>query len=185
MEARSAYVFINFEQAVGLGHIGWGFQVDDDQYYFGSTDHLWNTKYPIWHPIELIRYMDVAPAANNDYWAQLGTEEDMLHIMQTGDHVRYHAYKKLAVENPDPAGAKVRADTMEHNGWNVALNNCVHQSYKVLSTYGAQGLLPCPYKLSNRIPRKWFGLIESDIVVLQPRVRNILPLIMHQHRRAS
>jgi len=77
----AAYVFINFEQAMALGHIGWGFLAEDNRYFFGSTDHLWNRKYPLWYAPELIRYMDVAPGANNDYWSAFGTEEEMLKMV--------------------------------------------------------------------------------------------------------
>ncbi|MGH9550611.1 MAG: hypothetical protein ACRD3W_14625 [Terriglobales bacterium] len=173
-----AFVFINFEQAAGFGHIGWGFHIAGDRYYFGSTDHLWRRRYPLWHPLELVRYMDVQPANNNDYWAKLGTLEQMLITMRSGRHVRYHAYKCLQVTDPDPLTAKAYADTMKDGGWNVWRNNCVHQSYNILTKYGARSL-PSPFKMTNRFPRKWFESIAADEVILTPSTnKEIFPAVL-------
>jgi hypothetical protein len=178
----AAYVFINFEQAMTLGHIGWGLKVEENRYFFGSTDHLWNRKYPLWHPAELIRYMDVEPGKNNDYWSAFGTEDEMLTMMRSGSHVRYHSYKRLPVLNPDPAAAIMLAETMKDVGWNVVQNNCVHQSNAILTKYGGM-ILPNAYTPANRIPGNWFADIEAEAITLQPRVRNILPLVLHTQKR--
>jgi hypothetical protein len=173
----AAYVFINFEQAMALGHIGWGFLVEEDWYLFGSTDHLWNRKYPMWHAPEFIRYMDVPPGQNNDYWSAFGTEEEMLKMMRSGPHVRYHSYKRIPVPNPNPSAARELGETMKDIGWNVAQNNCVHQSHAMLTKYGGM-ILPTAYTPLDSIPRKWFAAIEYEEVVLEPIDRNILPAIL-------
>lgn len=175
----AAYVFINFEQAMALGHIGWGFFVEEGRYFFGSTDHLWNRKYPMWHALELIRYMDVAPGANNDYWSAFGTEEEMLKMMRSGPHVRYHSYKRIPVLNPNASAACMLAETMKDVGWNLAQNNCVHQSNAILTKYGG-AILPNAYTPLDRIPRKWFAAIDAEEIILEPAVREILPLFPQQ-----
>ncbi len=181
----SAYVFINYEQAMTFGHIGWGLFVEENRYFFGSTDHLWNREYPMWDPGELYRYMDVEPGRNNDYWSAFGTEEEMLQTMRSGSHVRYHAYKRLPVLQPDPAAAVMFAETVKDIGWNVAQNNCVHQANAVLTKYGGM-ILPNAHTPLNRMPRKWFGEIEVEETILQPRARNILrPILRTQRKRAS
>lgn len=163
----SLYVFINFEQAMTFGHIGWGFYVEENSYLFGSTDHLWNRSYPMWHPSELYRYMDVEPGRNNDYWSSLGTEEEMLQTMQSGNHVRYHAYKRVLVRDPAPAAAITFGQTMKNIGWNVLRNNCVHQSHAILTKYGGM-ILPNPHTPLDRLPRKWFGQIDAEETYFQP-----------------
>lgn len=178
-----AFVFINFEQAAGFGHVGWGFQLDSDTYYYGSTDHLWNLKYPQWYLPELIRYMDVQPSVNNDYWAESGSLEDMLQCMRSGPHVRYHAYKCFTVESARAEHARQIADSMKDNGWNVLRNNCVHQSYQILSAYGGK-ILPCPYKLINRLPQRWFSLVPGEAVEIARHKRKPLPIVYSDFSRA-
>jgi hypothetical protein len=165
-ETESAFIFINVEQAVGFGHIGWALHRGGEEYYFGSTDHLWNTRYPYWHLPELLRYMDVAPKANNDYWSRSGTYEQMMTDMRIGRHVRYHMYKAVPVKNPAPQAAIDFADYLKDDGWNVIFNNCVHHTYQVLTKYGAE--LPDPNQLSNRLPKNWFGEIPGEPINLVP-----------------
>ncbi|CAN5728159.1 hypothetical protein BH10CYA1_BH10CYA1_50380 [soil metagenome] len=178
----AAYIFIHFEQAMALGHVGWGLLVEENRYFFGSTDHLWNRKYAMWDPAELIRYMDVPPGQNNDHWSAFGTEEEMLNMMRSGPHVRYQSYKRLPVLTPDPAAACRFAETMNDIGWNVVRNNCVHQSNAILTKYGGM-FLPNTNTPLGRIPRKWFAAIEAEENILEPRVRNILPVMLHTHRQ--
>ncbi|HEY9678318.1 MAG TPA: hypothetical protein V6C76_09935 [Drouetiella sp.] len=168
----AAYIFINFEQAVQLGHIGWGFHLDEDRYFFGSTDHLWNLAYPMWHPAELYRYMDVQPTKNNDYWSSIGSEQEMLQVMHSGPHVRYHAYKRIPVTEPQTDAAVKFAEGMKDRGWNVVQNNCVHQSYAILTKYGG-AILPDAHTALNRIPRHWFKQIPGESVTIETRLGNV------------
>lgn len=162
MDTGSAYVFINFEQAARFGHVGWGFQTAEQEFCFGSTDHLWRREYPQWHPVELLRYMNVQPELNNDFWSETGPLERMLFVMGHGHHIRYHAYKRLCVGAPEAERARALAQAQKDNGWNLLNNNCVHQVYSVLTKYGERGL---PYPLAlNLIPKVWFEGIESEVV---------------------
>lgn len=159
-----AYVFINYEQAGYLGHIGWGFSLEQNKFLYGSTDHLWNRSYPQWHLLELIRYMKVEASKNNDFWYETGTEQQMLEVMKAGFHVRYHAYKVIAVEQALPEAAQAVAEATKEIGWMVLNNNCVHQTHRVLEAYGA--LLPCIKKAEHGLPKLWFSKIQSAPICL-------------------
>lgn len=158
-----AYVFINFEQAARCGHVGWGVSLDEGRtFHFGSTDHLFKASYL--NLPALVRYMHVVPGGDIDWWARVGTEAEMLESMRSGHHIRYHAYKVLEVEQPEPEKAIVAAESLRHAGWHVTLNNCVHHVHSVLTEYSKAARLPDPNKpLTNLIPRRWFAQIEKPI----------------------
>ena len=179
-----AYIFINLEQAVGFGHIGWGFLIEPETYCFGSTDHLWRLDYPIWNLPELIRYLHVEAGKNIDFWRSTGSRDEMLHTMKSGAHVRYHLYKELEVEKADPRLALARVDETAEAGWDVLSNNCVHQSYRIITAYGAK--LSSPGALTNRFPKTWFNTIGGEAKVLErSRGRIIIPSMTIRRRRAS
>jgi hypothetical protein len=155
-----AYVFINYAQALRLGHVGWGFSIDEgDTFCYGSTDHLYREA--MWNAIAVVKYMNVAPEDDNDFWFATGTRDEMLEAMANGHHLRYHAYKVLPVRDPIPEQAKKVAESYEKIGWNVAFNNCVHQSYKLLTEYGAETLPHPNVPVKHRIPRSWFSEIPT------------------------
>ena len=154
---QRAYVFINYRQACGFGHVGWGFSIDDNRYYFGSTDHLWRagSRYAAsrWW-----KYMRVPPGEDVDWWATSGSREEMLTIMSAGPHIRYHAYKSCVVEKARIQAVIKAAGETCLGGWGILHNNCIHQTYGILNQYGAQ--LPYPRSgMSNFIPRLWFNAI--------------------------
>jgi hypothetical protein len=167
-----AYVFINYEQAATLGHVGWGFSLGlsgEDLFYFGSTDHLWPHRWPHgwWNLFTLANYMHVPDKVNNDWWADDGSERHMLETMRAGHHVRYHAYKVIEVRESFPQSARTLAESLRKTGWNVLFNNCVHQSHRVLSAYGATSQLPDPSRSTRHlVPRSWFKAIAADERVL-------------------
>lgn len=167
MNAGEAYVFINYDQAGGFGHIGWGFQLAQEQFYFGSTDHLWRKQYPLWHPLELLRYMHVRPGDSNDFWAESGSAPEMLATMSNGKHVRYQYYKVVPVENAQAEPATSHANSCAARGWSVLTDNCVHQTYRILCKYGSTAL-PDPDKATAPflIPRIWFAEIKAQAISL-------------------
>lgn len=147
-------------QALRFGHIAWGFGIGDDLYFYGSTDHLFRHSY--WNLPALLRYMEVPPAGNNDWWSEIGNKEQMLRTMSRGHHIRYHAYKVIETGKADPHTARSIAEELRVNGWHVGSNNCVHQTHKVLSHYGLSDYLPDPRKPAhNIIPRRWFAAIPG------------------------
>jgi hypothetical protein len=158
----SVYIFINYWQAARCGHLGWGFLIKEpDVYYFGSTDHLLRT--PYWNLFALYRYMHVAPQSPTDWWARTGSKEEMLWDMKVGHHVQYEAYKVISVNEAEPLAAQKTAEDTGFSGWAVLVNNCLHQTYKILDSYGAGGQVPHPLSpITHRIPRLWFDKIEKE-----------------------
>lgn len=159
----SAFVFINFIQAARFGHVGWGFSLDEmqDTFYFGSTDHLY--RHPWWDLGGWVRYAHVGPELNNDWWSQVGTKQQMFETMSQGrHHIRYHACKRVTVAMPAPETAMTYAESLKAAGWSVLSNNCVHQTYDVLTKYGAE--LPMPTEpMINLIPKRWFAEIPGEV----------------------
>jgi hypothetical protein len=160
-----AFAFINRNQALRFGHVGWGFCVDARKglYYFGSTDHLY--RHPWWDLPGWVRYAHVKPELDNDWWSGTGTYDQMMTAMSTGHHLRYHAAKLMVVGRPDPDRAVAAAEALARGGWSVLANNCVHQTYQVLTEYGA-GIPPPSQPLTNLIPRVWFARLEGEQVDL-------------------
>jgi hypothetical protein len=168
----TAFVFINWEQAVHLGHVGWGFSLNEEQslFYFGSTDHLY--RHPWWDLPGWVRYAHVPARADGgiedggaygayiDWWGTTGSYDDMIRTMREGHHIRYHAASALPVQIARPERAVQCAEALAGAGWSVLKNNCVHQTYKVLSEYGAS--LPAPsLSWNNVIPKIWFTRLQG------------------------
>jgi hypothetical protein len=160
----SAFIFINYIQAVRCGHVGWGFSIDEmqEQFYYGSTDHLY--RHPWWDLPGWIRYAHVEPELNNDWWSSIGSKSDMFEAMHRGHHIQYHACKSIPVEQARPEDAMNYAESLKSLGWSIFANNCVHQTYDVLTKYGA--VLPVPDRpITNLIPKQWFSIIAGDTAV--------------------
>lgn len=165
-----AFVFINFKQAIGFGHVAWGFALDSERFCFGSTDHLLRT--PMWHLPALLSYSRVAPGGDVDYWCEQGSFKEMLHMMSAGPHIRYHSYKKLSVPDAYPEQALRYALSLKEHGWCIVDNNCVHQTAKLLQVFGVKRSVlnagsKLPVDKSLRVPVKWFGALEAEEVVLR------------------
>lgn len=163
----SAFVFINLIQAARFGHVGWGFSLAEgqDRYYFGSTDHLF--RHPWWNLAAWMRYAHLETGVNNDWWSEIGTRKEMLRIMHGGHHSRYHITyhvgKEIAVPAAHPDEAIALAGKLDNGGWSLLVNNCVHQTYSVLTEYGAT--LPKPIEpFTNVMPKKWFAAIEGELL---------------------
>jgi len=134
-----ALVFINFKQALGFGHVGWGFQLDggaegESRYVFGSSDHLYRHSYlNLW---QLVRYSHVPRGGDTDFWIAFGSREDMLAAMKSGPHIVYHAAKVLPVEDARPGCVEPMAQRLRYMGWSILGNNCVDQALQLLRAYG-------------------------------------------------
>lgn len=173
MEKGSVYAFINFKQAAGLGHVAWGFQLDQNLYRYGSADHLWRLDW--WDLAAWLRYMHVAPGGDIDWWHEDGTRDDMLSAMKTGygkdgrRHIFYHAYKQLDCELFSAPRAVEFTAEIERQGWHVFNQNCVQQAQRIFLKYSNEYLgssgnsLPDPFSNPlNLIPKTWFARIPSD-----------------------
>jgi len=167
-----AFVFINTEQAVRFGHVGWGFCIDSAKglYYFGSSDHLY--RHPWWDLPGWLRYAHVEPDADIDWWSNMGTYEEMMSVMSSGQsavdqryRIWYHMAKEIPVPAARPQPAVAAAQALAGGGWSVLANNCVHQTYQVLTEYGA--FIPAPAQpVTNLIPRLWFATLPGRQVNL-------------------
>ena len=164
------YLFINFNQALRLGHVGWGFQIDESGLFlFGSTDHLYH--HPWWDLPAWVDYLYVAPGEKTDFWCQTGDEGTMLETMSsTRAHIWYHACKKVKVGDASPAAARKTVDWLETAGWSLLVNNCVQHTYSIATEYGVGRDMPDPWRSAVRqIPRVWFAAVEGEYIELRAR----------------
>ena len=117
---------------------------------------------------------DAADGEDVDYWSGEGDLDSMLTEMASGPHIRYHAFKELPVplESARPELARVMAQGFKEGGWSVLSNNCVHQTHRLLSTFGAAHLLPDPVRDPlgdlSLIPVKFFALARGEACTLRP-----------------
>ena len=165
------WLFVNVKQAARFGHVGWGFQLEDETFMFGATDHLYRH-----HEMDLaawIDYMSVAPGEHTDWWCGFGTREKMLEAMtDSREHIWYHKAKGVKVANCDPRAARKAAEFSQHCGWSVLSNNCVQQTWEIVRAYGADRVIPNPWDNAfNLIPRVWFKSFEGETVELNPNSR--------------
>ncbi len=158
-EKLSAFMFIIFEQALGFGHVAWAFELSPGEYFYGSTDHL--LRRPMWDVVALAKYSSVVPGGDIDYWSGLGSFEQMLNDMTHGPHIRYHSFKEFPVSLAEaaPAKAKVIAEALKDGGWTLWDNNCVHQTHRILSAFGAGALISEP--LQALIPVQFFARAQG------------------------
>lgn len=163
-----AFIFINFKQAAHFGHIGWGFKLNGyDRYLYGSTDHL--IHHDMHDLMAWIRYASVPVGSDTDFWSQEGTLSSMLETMKSGHHIRYHHYKAFPVQDAHPNEAAQAAEASGSCGWSVFANNCVHQTFSVLTAYGADIPKPPPLiRGIGLIPRVWFKNIQGELGELRP-----------------
>lgn len=159
------FVFINYVQAARFGHVAWGVKVADNEYFYGSTDHLW--KHDWWDLPAWVRYMNVPLEGDIDWWVERGDKDSMLKMMRSGHHIRYHSYKMIDVDAADPQKAIDAAHRLRLAGWNLAKHNCVHQTFMVISEYSHEHGAANPFASAlNLIPKRWFALLPGAEVSL-------------------
>ncbi|MGH7193015.1 MAG: hypothetical protein ACREJM_05695 [Candidatus Saccharimonadales bacterium] len=171
MSTGQAFVFINVKQAARFGHVGWGFALGygQDQYFFGATDHLIRHRW--WNLGGWLAYSRVAPGAEVDWWGETGNRDQMMQSMSPPQasrqryHIWYHYAKAIDVSQAQPEKALALAQALETGGWSVTDNNCVQQSYRVLSAYGAE-LPPVSSNPLSWLPKPWFARIHGEIIRL-------------------
>ncbi len=141
----SAYIFLKPDNALYLGHIGWGFQLSDGQYFGGSTENYLKG---------IIRTLNRWPGEDNDMWGEMfRLESDMFAKMK---QLGYDRYKRVTVNNPNIAGAKRRAEETMMKGFGAG-NNCLDHTYHVLEGYGVPDM---PWKQTNMAPNGWFNAFK-------------------------
>jgi hypothetical protein len=167
MEDGSIFAFINFKQAVGLGHVAWGYQIADDHFRYGSADHLW--RHDWWDLPSWLRYMDVKPGGDIDWWCEEGKRSEMLQAMKTGygkdgrRHIFYHSFKELKLPSISVQNAITCTSEIEKQGWHVVNQNCVQQAHLIFSSYSKENNMPDPFADPlNMVPKTWFARIPAE-----------------------
>ena len=161
----NAYIFVNYHQAATFGHVGWGFAIDNSRTcYFGSTDHFCVDA--LRNPGQCLR---VNQGDDNDWWAQIGTFDEMISIMrnQSSGHIWYHAYKEIPTNNADPVHARRTADNYKNAGWWIPGNTCLDHVYHILCDYGIPNL-PWPSDPRYWVPNNYFNTLRESLHVLNP-----------------
>lgn len=135
-----------------FGHVGWGIQVDKENYYIGAVENL--------------RGLPISDPDKMNYWAE--TTKDPFTKFSIGPfdlNTRYDLYKEFTVEKPDLKSALAAIEEVKEKYYNVASQNCMHSSYDILSAFGATNL-PDPRLNENIAPIFWFNKIGVESKVL-------------------
>jgi hypothetical protein len=136
-------VFVRRSGALGLGHVGWGYQYSDGSYDEGAVENQSG--------------MAVDPPGQNGFWNLQVT--DPLADMRK---LNYDAYKTIPVSVALPNLADDTVAWLSHQ-WYVALgSNCVDFVYDALRSYGAD----LPWPLLHLVPNDWFDAIQGNEIAI-------------------
>jgi hypothetical protein len=134
------------------GHIGWGYKVPDtDQYIYGATEGIKNTD---------IRRLDTT----KKIWHEQGNRAKMFAAFHSGSHYMHPGYytaaKCTTTTNSSVDAANRAVKDVESENWflvssPISGGNCMDDTYKILTAYGAG--LPSP--LTHWFPNNWFDSI--------------------------
>jgi len=136
-----AMVFLRRKGTLGIGHAAWAFQYPDGSWNAGSVENQPQTPY-------------TRPDLMG-WWSR--RVDDPLAPMRER---RYEEYKILEVLSPSAAAAQEEVERVSREPYRVADQNCMHDTYQVLTAYGAT--LPEPDRGETRAPAKWFKEIPGE-----------------------
>jgi len=150
-----AVVFINYSIApFNVGHVGWGFETKPGYFCYGAK--------------EAVGLQEIAlPGHPNGAFVAVGTEQEMLAAMKTGNHpgngFRYDDYKSIEVDSFDVVAASDLARQCHNWGYTVVGNNCMDDVYRIIKAYadGDGNILPRP--LAHPRPVDFFAAILSPV----------------------
>lgn len=125
------------------GHTGWGFQIEDGGYIFGSTENTSGA------PV-------IAAGSDNGAWHGRGSLDDAVKAMRKR---HYDAWKLASFRNGNPAAAWKRAQEMEASGYVALGNNCLDHTFRVLESYGQPDL---PWPMTHPSPNDWFAVYNGE-----------------------
>lgn len=182
------YFFINHEQAMSFGHIGWGFDNPDGSCTFGSTDHIW--KGVDWRNEQALQqavsYICFS-GPGNDAWVSKGRLATMLAAMRSGiadskPRIAYDGYKSIPVPVPNAQHAFTTAQEMDKKGWCLVNNNCLDHATSIANAYGVGwnsiplvSSDPMPWKQTHWAPNAWFdALLPGTEVALHSQTLTAL-----------
>ena len=166
----NAVVFINRTVTLGnneswLGHVGWGFQMSNGKFMYGSTEpgHNEFMQYPI--------YATIPPGKPNMSFIREEEPQQMLSNMKKGGNGNgprflYHQYKWLDVPAPRLNEAIKSAQDCKNWGYWVVGNNCMDHTYRILSAFASASNSFLPPPSGNWFPNIWFDAIKGESGVL-------------------
>ncbi len=139
-----AAVFVRYEGADGLGHVGWGFDID------GASAHCGSVENPLGIPYCPVGSMGFWDAQSNDPVAPM-----MLR--------KYDDAKVIDLGQADPSSAYCRVLWVAQQPYLVCGRNCLDDVYDVLRSYGVPDLPP---PSTDWNPNEWFGLWRGNSAYL-------------------
>jgi hypothetical protein len=145
-------VFLYPSIPLELGHVGWGFRLDDGRWCWGATE---------------LSGGFVAPGQPNGACVERGTREQMMSWFRDGLRPnsapwKYFSYKALRADHPRGSVGEQMAEATKQMGYSVVGNNCMTHALSILNGYAGYPILPLPViHPVQMIPRVWFTLINA------------------------
>ncbi len=130
-----------------LGHVGWGYKIPGtDQYIYGATETIKDTD---------IRRLDTTKKT----WREQGDHAKMFAVFRSGSHYAHPGYytaaKCTTIKNSSVDAANKAVKDVEGKHYDLVGGNCMDDSYKILTAYGAE----LPWPSTHWFPNKWFESI--------------------------
>lgn len=157
--SMQAWVFVRFNGAQGLGHVGWAFQWDAGRAICGATEN------PSGGGL-------IGPVAAKDKgaWHSCIPLQDVLREF-TRSHVGCPAYDAVKVINVPAANPGNAWNTMswceQQDYWVTGIprgRNCMDDAFDVLTALGLPNL---PWPTTNPAPNGWFAAMPGTQMSLQ------------------
>ncbi len=152
-----------------LGHVGWGFQLANGHFLYGSKEAS-----PMEFATQIPNIPGVIHQGNpNGVFVKEAGFDAMIRDIKAGGQANgprflYHEYKLLTAPKPHPDRAAKMA--VESKGWGYGLagNNCMDDVYKIITCYadGDENFLPWP--ITHPFPNHFFHDIPGPAQALNP-----------------
>jgi hypothetical protein len=143
-----AYVFLNPFLAANYGHVGWGFELNNGQFCYGSK--------------ETATALKIDKGCNNNVFVSYDSEANMLHQMNTKKtSFTYQYYKFIEIQNSNPDAAEAMAEDSKNWGYGLSGNNCMDDVFKIIKCYAHGNDTVLPWPATHLAPNAFFGAIET------------------------
>lgn len=137
--------------AVGnLGHVGVGFQNDDDTWTIGGVEG---------DPDKTILLGAVVPPIFGDNGGWVEEHKTLQEVAVIFHSLDYDGLKIIQVIDDDPNLANFQIKSFPTRGYNVVNNNCLSATIDVLSAYGVKNL---PLQITNVAPNDYYAHVQGD-----------------------
>ena len=160
MASGQAAIFINWTIPIGLGHVGWGYQISPDVWMYGG--------------LETAGFYIGSGYGNNTHNIK-GSFKAMIQGMKDGkrpdntgfDGYPYHQYKIISVQNINVAGAATLVEKIRNGGYFLPGNNCMDAVFQVMKAYARGNDRVLPWPCTHPVPRMWYNAIPGKGVYIQ------------------